>query len=318
MARAKGEARNVPRIENPDVGRCPECGSQQVVRDSERPELVCRACGFVINERILDRGPEWREFDQEQRSRRRRVGMPETLAIHDKGLTTMIDWRNRDSTGRKLSVAQRIRMYRLRRWQSRTRISSAAERNLVRALEELNTIGSRMKLPRHVMEQASALYRKLLKNRLVRGRSISGCVAACLYMACRQSGVSRTLDEVAVASSINKKEIGRCYRWIYRELDMNIPMSGADSYVSRLVNRLELRAPIEMLAYKILRVLRQLRLTGGRSPVSMAAAAIYVASTVAGKKRTQGEIADAANITEVTIRNRYKEFLDHVEIVIRL
>ena len=227
------------------LDECPECGSRWVVRDSERSELVCRTCGFVIAERIPDRGPEWRAFDLEQRSRRRRVGMPESLSIYDKGLVTMIDWRNRDSIGRSLSNTQQSQVYRLRRLQRKTRISSAMERNLARALGELNTVASRLNLPRPTIEQAAALYRKLLKNNNTRGRSISGCTVACLYTACRQSRISRTLDEVATASSISKKAIGRCYRWIFKELDVKIPISRADSYISRLTSQLELPAPIE-------------------------------------------------------------------------
>ena len=318
MIREVEELKDTLNMARPGLGRCPECGSQQIVQDSERAELVCRKCGFVINDRIPDRGPEWRAFNHEQRSKRRRVGMPETLSIHDKGLTTTIGRQDSDSMGRRLSATQRFRMYRLRRWQRRIRISSTTERNLARALGELNTVGSRLNLPRHAIEQGAALYRKLLKKNMTRGRSIHGCVVACLYMACRQSKISRTLDEVATASSINKKEIGRCYRWIYRKLDIKVPVSRANTYIGRLTSRLKLQAPIENLAHKILRVLRQVRLTSGRNPISMAAAATYVASIIAGKKRTQREIADAANITEVTIRNRYKELLDHVEVVVKL
>lgn len=302
--------------ESPSV--CPECRSEKVIRDPERSELVCQSCGFVITERIPNQGPEWRAFNPQQRLRRSRVGMPQTLSIHDKGLTTTIDWRNRDSTGRILPSSQRFQIYRMRRLQRRARFSSTVERNLLRALAEMNTVASRLRLPRTTVEQASAIYRKLLKNAGTRGRSISGCVVACLYMACRQSKISRSLDELAVASSINKKEIGRCYRWIYDELSMKIPILKADTYISRLANQLDLPAPIETLAYKIIRVLRQVRLTSGRSPVSMAAAAMYVASTIAGKKKTQRNISEVANVTEVTIRNRYKELLNIVEIVVRL
>jgi transcription initiation factor TFIIB len=317
-------ARVIEKIELPSSSvddssrRCPECSSQKVVRDSERSELVCRSCGFVITEWIPNQGPEWRAFNPEQRLKRSRVGMPETLSIHDKGLTTTIDWRNRDSTGRMLPNTQRFQIYRMRRLQRKARFSSTVERNLARALGELNTVASRLNLPRNTVEQASAIYRKLLKNAGTRGRSISGCIVACLYMACRQSKISRSLDELAVASSINKKEIGRCYRWIYEKLDMRIPISNADTYISRLANQLNLPMPIETLAYKIVRVLRQVRLTSGRSPISIAAASMYVASTIAGKKRTQGDISNAANVTEVTIRNRYKELLNSVEIVVRL
>jgi len=63
MAEARQETEESTRREAIDLTECPECGSKNVVRDSELSELVCRTCGYVIVDRIVDRGPEWREFN---------------------------------------------------------------------------------------------------------------------------------------------------------------------------------------------------------------------------------------------------------------
>ena len=72
---------------------CPECGSEELIGDYERAEVVCARCGLVIDENLVDMGPEWRAFDHEQRDKRTRVGAPITYTIHDKGLSTMIETR---------------------------------------------------------------------------------------------------------------------------------------------------------------------------------------------------------------------------------
>jgi transcription initiation factor TFIIIB Brf1 subunit/transcription initiation factor TFIIB len=197
---------------------CPSCGSSKLVRDYEHGELVCAGCGYVIAERIMDLGPEWRAFDQEQRDKRGRVGAPMTFTIHDKGLSTMIDWRDRDSYGKDLTPKRRAQIYRLRKWQRRIRVSDAIERNLAFALSEIDRMASHLSLPRNVRETAALIYRRAVEEKLIRGRSIEGVAGAALYAACRECKVPRTLDEIAEVSRVSKKEISRSYRFIAREL----------------------------------------------------------------------------------------------------
>ncbi|KUO39384.1 MAG: transcription initiation factor IIB, partial [Hadesarchaea archaeon DG-33-1] len=217
---------------------CPECGSGKLVRDYERAELVCADCGFIITEKIMDMGPEWRAFDQEQRERRGRVGAPMTYTIHDKGLSTMIDWRDRDSHGKDLTPKKRAQIYRLRKWQRRIRVSDATERNLAFALSELDRMASHLGLPRNVREAAAVIYRRAVEERLIRGRSIEGVAAAALYAACRECKVPRTLDEIADVSRVGKKEIGRSYRFIARELLIHLRPTSPIDYVSRFGSEL--------------------------------------------------------------------------------
>ncbi len=300
------------------VQQCPECGSTRLMRDYDCAEIVCMDCGFVIATKLADRGPEWRAFDKEQRAKRARVGAPLTYTIHDKGLSTMIDWHDRDIYGRKLAPGQKAQIYRLRKWQRRIRVSDATERNLAFALSEISKIANNLNLPKNIIETASVIYRKAVKEHLIRGRSIQGVTAAAIYVSCRQCGLARTLDEIAEASSIDKKEVGRSYRFLVRELDYFIPPVRPGQYVSKFSNQLTMQGKAEEIAHKILVMARELRLTSGRGPTGIAAAASYIASVLMGERKTQREIAEIAQVTEVTIRNRYKELVERLMFITTL
>ena len=300
------------------VQQCPECGSSRLMRDYECAEIVCMECGFVITAKIADQGPEWRAFNHEQRAKRARVGAPLTYTIHDKGLSTMIDWQNRDIYGKRLAPGQRAQIYRLRKWQRRIRVSDATERNLAFALSEISKMANNLNLPRNIMETASVIYRKAVKERLIRGRSIQGMTSAALYVACRQCGLARTLEEIAQASSIDKKEVGRSYRFLIKELDYFIPPLRPSQYIAKFSSQLTMQGKVEEIAHKILTVARELKLTSGRGPTGIAAAASYIAFVLTGERRTQREIAEIAQVTEVTIRNRYKELAERLLFVISI
>lgn len=299
-------------IESVKVQCCPECGSTRLMRDYECAEVVCMDCGFVVAAKIADRGPEWRAFDDEQRAKRTRVGAPLTYTIHDKGLSTMIDWHDRDIYGKSLSPGQKAQVYRLRKWQRRIRVSDATERNLAFALSEITKIANNLNLPKNILETASVIYRKAVKERLIRGRSIQGVTSAAIYLACRQCGLARTLEEIAQASNVNKKEVGRSYRFLLKELNYSIPPLKPSQYVTKFSSQLTMQGKVEEIAHKILSAAKELKLTSGRGPTGIAAAASYVASVLTGERKTQREIAEIAQVTEVTIRNRYKELVERL------
>ena len=299
-------------VEPIKVQCCPECGSTRIMHDYEVAEIVCMDCGFVVAAKIADRGPEWRAFDDEQKAKRTRVGAPLTYTIHDKGLSTMIDWHDRDIYGKSLSPGQKAQVYRLRKWQRRIRVSDATERNLAYALSEITKIANNLSLPKNILETASVIYRKAVKERLIRGRSIQGVTAAAIYLACRKCGLARTLEEIAQASSVNKKEVGRSYRFLIKELDYSIPPVKPSQYITKFSNQLTMQGKVEEIAHKILAAAKELKLTSGRGPTGIAAAASYIASVLTGERKTQREIAEIAQVTEVTIRNRYKELVERL------
>ncbi|HLC97170.1 MAG TPA: transcription initiation factor IIB [Candidatus Nanoarchaeia archaeon] len=289
---------------------CPECGSKDIFRNVEKGETVCRTCGLVIEDRMVDFSQEWREFEDEGGASKRRTGAPASPTQFDQGLGTEV---GTVSDFYKLgSERERDKFFRLRKWN--IRISTAIERNLKVALAELKRVSSFLKLPKSVEEEAARIYRAAVQKGLVRGRSMESVVAGALYAACRRHEVPRTLDEMSEASGIEKKEIGRTYRFITRELEVTVKPSNPADYIPRFASALKLTAETQSKAVEILEMARDIELTSGRGPTGIAAAALYVASLVHGEKRTQREVADVAGVTEVTIRNRYKELIKRLKL----
>jgi len=297
---------------------CTECGGANLLRDYETGELVCQTCGFVISSTLIDQGPEWRAFDQEQRDKLPRVGAPVTWTIHDKGLSTTIGWQDRDASGRRLSPEERARLYRLRKWHRRSKVSDSTQRNLAHALSEMSKISYKLNLPKNVVETSSMIYRRAIQKQLIRGRTIQSVAVASIYMACRQCGVIRTLEDVAESANITKKEAARNYRFLLRELKPTVPQVDPQGYISKIVNKLALTGETDRLAMLILNQASEMKLTSGRGPSGIAAACIYISSQLTDERRTQGEIAKEAQVTEVTIRNRYKELAQRLEFNVRL
>jgi len=307
---------NIP--PSPTTRRCPECGSNRIMKDNESAEIVCMVCGYVVDAKITDQGPEWRAFDAEQREKRARAGAPATFTIHDKGLSTMIDWHDRDVHGQSLPHGEKAQIYRLRKWQKRIRVSDATERNLAFALSEISKIANNLNLPKNVLETASVIYRKAVKERLIRGRSIQGVTAAAIYVACRQCGVARTLEDISQASPVNKKEVARSYRFLLKQLDYFIKPVKPGQYITKFCNQLTMQGKVEEIAHQILFAATELKLTSGRGPTGIAAAVSYIAAILTGERKTQREISEIAQVTEVTIRNRYKELAERLQFIIYL
>jgi len=288
---------------------CPECGGQ-LARDEERGETVCTECGLVVEEDEIDRGPEWRAFDSQEKDQKSRVGAPTTNMMHDKGLSTNIGWQDKDAYGNSLSSRQRQKMQRLRTWNERFRTRNSKERNLKQALGEIDRMASSLGLPDPVRETSSVIYRRALEEDLLPGRSIEGVATACLYAAARQANTPRSLDEVARVSRVEKDEIARTYRYVVRELGLEVQPADPASYVPRFCSDLGLDEEVERRARGLLESAKAEGVHSGKSPVGLAAAAVYAASLLTNQKVTQSEVSEVANISEVTIRNRYHELLE--------
>lgn len=292
------------------IKECSECGGKDIFRDEEKGETICRTCGLVLEDKMIDFSQEWRDFEDDRGGSRRRTGAPATYTQFDQGLGTEV---GTTSDFYKLgSEKDKDKFFRLRKWHYR--ISTAIERNLKVALAELRRVGSFLKLPKNVEEEAARIYTLAVQKGLVRGRSMESVVAGALYAACRRHEVPRTLDEMGEASGIEKKEIGRTYRFVTRELGVNIKPSNPADYIPRFASALNLNPDTQTKAVEILEMARDIELTSGRGPTGIAAAALYVASLIHGEKRTQREVADVAGVTEVTIRNRYKELIKKLKL----
>ena len=290
------------------IKRCPECGSISLVHDEQKGEIICNDCGLVIEEKMVDTGQDSHgQFDKSEK--KGRGGAPISMQKFDKGLTTNV---GEISDIYKLEAGQTRKYLRLKKWQER--VSTSIERNLRLAMAELRRVASFLNLPNVVRDEASRIYNYVLQRGLVRGRSMESVIAACIYAACRSYNIPRTLDEISVASDVERKEIGRTYRFIMRKLEIKVTPSSPKDYISRFSSVLNLSPKTQQEALKVLKKADTSELTSGRGPAGIAAAALYVAALINDEKKTQREVADVAGITEVTIRNRYKELIEKLDL----
>ncbi len=283
--------------------KCPSCGGQKIVTDQNTGELFCSRCGLVITDKIVDTGAEWRSFSNDE-GNKARTGAGTSLTMHDRGLSTVIGAANKDATGKPLSAGVKSSIERLRTWDSRSQAHSSADRNLRQAMNEMGKLKDKLALTDAVVEKAAYIYRKSMEKKLVRGRSIQGLVAACLYASCRNTETPRTLDDIAKGINIRRKDVARCYRLIYRELELKMPVVDPVKGVSRIASIAELSEKSKRKAIKILNQAKDDGLVAGKDPMGIAAAALYLACISTGEVKSQKDISIASGVTEVTIRNR--------------
>jgi transcription initiation factor TFIIB len=289
--------------------KCPECGSANIIYDHIRGESVCMNCGFVLKESMIDLSQEWRAFDEDQRSRRARTGAALTPTKHDQGMTTEI------GKGRgelfKVASKKRAQYYRLTKWHKR--LIKSKDRNLSFAFSELQRLISFLSLSKAIHERVAGLYKQAVDKGLVRGRSTESIIAALLYITCREQGAPRTLDEIAKASNIGKKDVGKTYRYVARKLNIRILPAKAQDYIPRFGSLLTLSEKVQVKAVDVLDEAAKYDVISGKGPIGVAAASLYIAAVLSGEKKTQREVADIIGVTEVTIRNRYKEIVEALD-----
>jgi transcription initiation factor TFIIB len=284
--------------------------SDLVVTDPDTGELIRKETGEVISDNALSQEKEWRSFDSEEDKNRARVGVPASLAFHDMGLSTTIGKEITDASGNLIDAETRTRMGRLRKWNSRSQSHSPTERNLQQAFTMLSRLKDRLGLPSHVTEKAAYTYRKAQEKGLIRGDTIGSVLAASIYVAARQSGVLRTLDDISESSNVRPKQAARSYRRIISELDIKVPLIDPAKYIVKVANSLNFDEKLKRKALELMEKAQRKNILVGKDPISMAASILYIVNLAEGQQnipRTQAEIARAAGVTEVTLRNRSKE-----------
>lgn len=290
--------------------KCPRCGKNNLITDVESAEIFCAKCGFVIDEKISDTGPE-RTFT-DSTVNKSRTGDKTSLTRHDQGLSTIINPINKDSAGNPLSLSMKSSIKRLRVWDSRSRSQGTTDRNLQNALNQLQKMKEKLSVSDAVVEKAAYIYRKALEKKLVKGRSISALIAAALYAACRESGIPRTLNELSNSGDVKRKELSVCYRMLLRELELKMPVVDSISCIAKIASSAELSEKTKRHAMKILKKAEKEEILAGKDPMGMAASALYLASLETKENITQRDISIAAGITEVTIRNRCKNLKKNI------
>lgn len=284
---------------------CASCGSNHLIRDIATGEEICGDCGLVLSDDVLDTRPEWRAFTESERQSRSRASVTSATTVFVNGLSTSFSG-SRDCRGNHLDSKVIGKMNRLRRYDNRSKLDDTHARNLSIAMSELERMIATVHLPDTVKENAALLYRRALKQDLIRGRSIDAFVAACIYVECRRRQIPRSLKEISNASTRNLSEISRTYRLLIKELNLKMPIDDPMKFVSGMASRLKVNRKTEQYAVEILKRAKELQGLAGKEPRGIAAAALYISCIEMREKRIQKDIATAAGTTEVTLRNRLR------------
>ncbi len=304
---------NVVSIAKPVV--CSICKSDNVITDPESGEIICSQCGMVISDKIQETRQDSRTFlNSEQAKDRRRTGMPTSLANADMGLSTVIAKTDKDASGYEIQPSMLSTMHRLRTWDFRTQVHTSTDRNLKFAFNELHTLKHKLGLPDAIIEKTAYIYRKAQERGFARGRSVSAVLTAALYISCRELGIPKTLKEIAEANNIRRKIVAKCYRILISELDIKTPRLDPMKCIVKVANKANLNERTKRHAIDVMNIVTQKAISTGKSPMGLAATVLYLSSIKTGEHKTQRDIAQAAGITDVTLRNVYKNLQDKLQL----
>jgi transcription initiation factor TFIIB len=279
-----------------------------MITDRESAEVVCSRCGRVISDYVETNSPDWHTSIKDRSNNRSGIGMSlSSLARHDMGLSTIIGRTDRDASGNILDAAMRSRMQRLRTWDIRSQAHSSAAKNRKHAFTQLSILKDKLNLSDAVIEKTAYIYRKAQERLLIRGRTISGMLAAAIYIACREMGTPRTLNDIATVNNMKRKELARNYRLLYFELDLRIPIIDPMKCIVKVANKANLTENTKRLALDIMKEAIKKEISAGKDPMGLAAAILYISCLKTGENTTQTDVARASGKTEVTIRNRFTE-----------
>jgi transcription initiation factor TFIIB len=291
---------------------CSLCKSDVIVTDPESGEVICSNCGQVILDKVQESHYEWCAFTVNKAYKR--TGMPGSVTCHDIRLYTIIGRTNKDASGNKINVAMRSTIDRLRIWDFRTQMGTYTDKNLRQAFSELDKLKDKLGLSDAIIEKTAYIYRKAQRRGLTRGRTTSGILSAAIYIACREMGTPRTLKDIAAIGNIKRKELARMYRLMVFELDLKIPMVDPIKCIAMIANKVNLSERTKRQAMNIMNDIMKRQISAGKHPMGLAATVLYLSCLNTGESITQTDIACAAGITDMTVRNRFKDLKSQLEL----
>lgn len=283
-----------------------------ILTDQDSGEVICTNCGSVMNDKVVETKAEWNTFDSKDSNSKSRTGAPTSLAKHDRGLSTVIGKINRDAAGQQIDTAMKNRINRWRKWDFRSQ-NSHAERNLHTAFIHLDMMKSALGLPDSVIEKIAYLYRKIQERGLVRGRTIKGVVAVASYIACREMEIPRTLKEISDISNVREKAISKIYRKVMVELDLKMPQVDLMRIIVKIANKCGISEKAKRYAMKMMAEIIKKEISVGKHPMGLAGAVLYMSCKNYDEGITQGQIAEVAGVTEVTIRHNLDSILKMIK-----
>ena len=270
---------------------CPGCKNERIITDSESGEMICSSCGRVISDKLQDIDSEWHRYFIDESKIGTRIGSRSSLARHDMGLSTVIGRSGRDASGNKLDSVMRTKMNRLATWDLRSQLHTPKDRSLRQAFFKLDVLKDKLGLSDSIVEKAAYIYRKAQSKKITRGRTISGVLTAAIYISCREMGIHRTLNDIAAACSVKRKELSKDFRILCTRLDLRIPQPDPMKCIAKVANKVKLSEKTKRQATLIMSNVTKQEISAGKDPMGLAASVLYLSGIKNGEIVTQSNIA---------------------------
>jgi len=282
------------------------CKKFNPITDLSTGEITCTNCGSVVLEKVVDIGPEQTSFSQEEYKSIARVGRKLSLKLSDMGLSTIIEKTNKDSIGKNLS-SENIRIFhRLRIWDRNSKYTQKYQ-SFNKAFTLLDALKSKLGLPDVAMEKSAYLFRKAVAKKILSGISTIGILCASVYLACRLTSTPRTLQDVAWAGNVKRKNLQRVYLFLMKELDFNPESYNPVDFVERISKAIGTGNKTRRDSLRLIKVVQEAVISASKNPMAMAASVVHLTAVKNKEKISQAKIAEVSGISSVTIRDRAKE-----------
>lgn len=274
-----------------DFKECISCGNQELKRLAN--QVICCKCGLILS------------ADNRNKSRN---GGVEANKISDPSFS------NKQYYYPKNILQNGI----IDNWWEIVKVSDSTEHNLAQGFAEITRIGLKLDLPIDLLKNSSRIYQKLAKKQSFKGLKITSIASAVLYISCKKEHYLMSLDKMAKVLEINKKEISNSYKFILKALNLKPTIIYPIQYLQSFSRMLKLSDENKIIIEKVLKTITEVKLTSGKNPAGIMTATIYISSILTGENITQRELSEVSGVTQTTIRNRYKEIMDHINIEIML
>ncbi|MBD3248415.1 hypothetical protein GF336_00030 [Candidatus Woesearchaeota archaeon] len=287
--------------------KCPECGDSKLLINKEKGEIICKSCGSVIEDSLVDFGKE-RAFDEEDFEKKNRTGAPFDPRIANNIVTEV----GNSADFHKLPANVKKQMYRIReknKW-----VSNSLDQNLNVGLNHIKTVTSYLNITDIVEKEAARIYRLCAERGITRYTTNENLAAACVFISSRVNSLPKTLGELQEATGIKKKVIAKTYKMVARKLNIKIMPNTPFDFLNRFASELKLDPKIQTRAVKLINQMFKKQITSGKNPTSLAATALYIASLMENIRVTQRQVVEVSGITETTLRSRVKEMLKELGI----
>ncbi|HLN33680.1 MAG TPA: transcription initiation factor IIB [Nitrososphaeraceae archaeon] len=298
----------VEKLQKPDTAKdiCFNCKNSNLVFDSLSSEIICTNCGVVNCEQFIT---DHISVDRSQNLEKN------SLLIYDKGLSTTISQENVDAYGNQLNVRQISKAVKIRHWNKISNSNRSYHRNLKKAFSILMRIKDKLSLSETIIEKSAYYYRKVVDLKIIKGRSIKEFIVACVYVVCRELKVPRTIGEIANSVNADKVFAGRCYRLILRHLMINLPLIDSTTHMTKIAGIAGITRQTMVRALEMMTLINDDPISYGKDPTALSVATLYGACLEKGEKITQSKIANAGNMSVVTLRKRFldvKQIFPHL------